>query len=120
LTVNTGEIIEALDRVSTVVQDSTSSVKLNIYQDRLVLSCISKEFGSANEEIEATFNAFEPFEISFNSRYLLEILRQIETPQVKLLLAESNSSTIVVPTDSAEASDINMIFAGMPIEIVKT
>ena len=120
LIVNNSEFIEALDRVSTVVQDSTSSVKLSISKDKLVISGVSRELGSATEEIEATFNSLDPLEICFNSRYLLEILKQIETPQVKLLLAESNSSTIIEPTDSGEQSDINMVFAVMPIEIVKS
>ena len=120
LIVNTAEFIEALDRVSTVVMDSTSSVKLNITQNKLVLAGISRELGSATEEIEATFNALEPLEICFNSRYLLEVLKEIETPQVKLLMAESNSSTIIEPVDSEAATDISMVFAVMPIEIVKS
>ncbi|MDR2598408.1 MAG: DNA polymerase III subunit beta [Holosporales bacterium] len=119
LVVNTADFIEALERVSTVVTDSTSSVKLVIHQDKLILEGISREFGSASDEIEASFNGFESFEICFNSRYLLDILGQIKTPQVKLLLAESNSSTIIEPTDAAEKTDVDMIFAIMPIEIVK-
>ncbi|MDR0942647.1 MAG: DNA polymerase III subunit beta [Holosporales bacterium] len=119
LIVNTNDIIDALDRVSTVVMDSTSPVKLEISQNKLVLSGVSQELGSAVEEIDASFNAFEPLEICFNSRYLLEILRVIETPQVTLLLAESNSSTIIKPTDADSVPDVDMIFAVMPIEIVK-
>lgn len=119
LIVDTKEIIAALDRVSTVVLDNSASVKLSIEQNKLTLSGVSKELGQATEEIAANFNAFDPFEICFNSRYLLEILRQIETPEVKMLLAESNSPTIIEPTDSQEKSDIEMIFAVMPIEIVK-
>lgn len=119
LIINTSDFIEALDRVSTVVMDSTNSVKLNIFSDKLVLSGVSRELGSATEEIEATFNALEPLEICFNSRYLLEVLREIETPQVRLLLAESNSSTIIKPINTDGASDIDMVFAIMPIEIVK-
>ena len=119
LIVDTKELIDALDRVSTVVLDNSASVKLNIEQNKLTLNGISKELGRATEEITANFNAFEPFEICFNSRYLLEILRQIETPEVKMLLAESNSSTIIEPTDSQEKPDIDMIFAIMPIEIVQ-
>ncbi|MDR0640136.1 MAG: DNA polymerase III subunit beta [Holosporales bacterium] len=119
LIVNTSDFIDALERVSTVVTDATSSVKLNIHQDKLILEGVSREFGSATDEIAASFNGFEMFEICFNSRYLLEILGQIETPEVKLLLAESNSSAIISPTDTSEKPDINMIFAVMPIEIVK-
>ncbi len=120
LIVNTEDIVDALDRVSTIVMDSTSSVKLEIKKDKLVLSGISRELGSAVEEIESSFNALEPMEICFNSRYLLEILREIETPEVKMLLADSNSSTIIEPADSAEKPIADMTFAIMPIEIVKS
>jgi DNA polymerase-3 subunit beta len=119
LIANTTDFIDALERVSTVVTDSTNSVKLTIHQDKLIFEGISREFGSASDEIEASFNCFESFEICFNSRYLLDILGQIKTPQVRLLLAESNSSTIIEPTDVAEKTDIDMVFAIMPIEIVK-
>jgi len=120
LIVDTDEIIAALDRVSTIVMDSTSSVKLTINNNKLVLSGISRELGSAIEEIDATFNALDSMEICFNSRYLLEILKEIKTPQVKMLLAESNSSTIIEPASASEASDTDMIFAVMPVEIVKS
>lgn len=120
LIVNTSDFIYALDRVSTVVVDSTNSVRLNISSDKLVLAGISRELGSATEEIEATFSSVEPLEICFNSRYLLEVLREIETPQVKLLLAESNSSTIIEPVNTDSSSELDVVFAVMPIEIVKS
>ncbi len=116
LIVNTEDFISGIDRVITVVVDSTNSVKLDINKDKLTLSGISREFGSAEEKIDASFNFDDPFEICFNGRYLLEVLSQIKTPQVKLLFAESNSSTIIEPSEN---SDQEMIFAVMPIEIVK-
>ncbi len=119
LIVDTAEFVEALDRVSTVVVDSTSSVKLQITSDKLMLSGVSHELGSAMEEIDASFKGAERLEICFNSRYLLEILKEIKTPQVQLRLAESNSSTIIEPMASDKTSDIDMVFAVMPIEIVK-
>ncbi len=120
LVVNTADFIESLDRVSTVVMDSTSSVRLHITQDMLSMSGVSREFGSATDELDATFNVPEPLDICFNSKFLLEILKEIETPQVKLLLAESNSSTIVRPIESDEKPEVEMVFAVMPIEIVQS
>ena len=120
LIVDTAEFVEALDRVSTVVMDSTSSVKLHITSDKLMLSGISQELGSAKEEIDASFKGAERLEICFNSRYLLEILKEIETSKVQLRLAESNSSTIIEPVASDKFPDIDMVFAVMPIEIVKS
>lgn len=119
LVVDTAEFVDALDRVSTVVVDATSSVKLQITSDKLVLSGVSHEFGSAREEIDAIFKGAEQLEICFNSRYLLEILKEIQTPQVQLRLAASNSSTIIEPVISDKTPDIDMVFAVMPIEVIK-
>ena len=120
LTADTAEFIEALDRVSTVVVDSTNSVKLSISSEKLLLSGISRELGSASEEIDVTFSSGEAMEICFNSRYLLEILKEIETPQVRLRLATSSSSTLIEPSETENKPDVSMIFAVMPIEIVTT
>lgn len=116
LLLDTEEFISAIDRVSTVVMDSTNSIKLNIQRDKLTLTGVSRELGTAKEEIEASFNAFEPMEICFNSKYLIEIVNRIETKQVKMLLAESSSSTIIEPSENA---DIELQFAIMPIEVIK-
>ncbi|MDR0744604.1 MAG: DNA polymerase III subunit beta [Holosporales bacterium] len=118
LIVDNKALINALDRVSTVVTSTSSSVKLNIQQNKITLTGMSRELGTAVEELEVSFNAFDSFEICFNSRYLLEILKQIETPQVKMLFAESTSSTLIQPTDAREKPYLDMIFAIMPIEIV--
>ena len=120
LTLNTTEIVNGLDRVRTIVFDSTSSVKLSISKNKLILSGVSRELGKATEEIDVIFDSPSPMEICFNSKYLLEILKEIKTPEIKMLLAESNSSTIITPTNNAEASDLEMTFAVMPIEIIKT
>jgi DNA polymerase-3 subunit beta len=115
LLVNTEEFKEAIDRVSTVVMDNTYSIKLDIYSNKLILTGVSHELGTAVEEVEASFNAFEPFEICFNGKYLMEILNRIETEQVRLLLAESSSSTIIEPTD-----EHGIVFAVMPVEVIRT
>ncbi len=116
LLVDTDAFISAIDRVSTVVMDSTNSIKLDIQADKLILSGVSRELGTAVEEIDANFNALESMEICFNSRYLMEILSKVETQQVKMRLAESSSSTIIEPSDTSEQE---LQFAIMPIEIVK-
>jgi DNA polymerase-3 subunit beta len=124
LSLNTEDFIEAIDRVSTVVLNSSNSIKLHIQSDKMVLSGISHELGSAEEEVDVVFNSPEPFDICFNSRYLLEVLKEITTPQVKVLLATSSSSTIIQPDNSEDNSedtpDMSMIFAVMPVEIVQS
>lgn len=121
LVVDTKALISAIDRVRTVVVDITSSVKLSIHPDKVVVSGISRELGRGVEEIDASFNVLEPMDICFNSKYLLDILSQIRTTEVQLSLAESNSSTIITPvTANQEPGQYDYVFAIMPIEIVNS
>ena len=115
LVVDAKEFMSAIDRVSTIVTENKNSIKLSIFHDKIILSAISRELGHATEEIGASFNALEPMEICFNSKFLLEIISKIESQNVKMLLAESSSSAIIEPD---EQKDTKMQFAIMPVEII--
>ncbi len=85
---------EAVDRVSTISSDKTRSVKLALGDDMLTLSVNSPDSGTAREELVAAYSA-DAFEIGFNSRYLLDILAQIEGETVQVMLADPSSPTIL-------------------------
>lgn len=85
---------EAVDRVSTISSDKTRSVKLGIMDDTLTLSVNSPDSGSATEELAASYEG-DALDIGFNSRYLLDILSQIEGETVRVKLADSASPTIL-------------------------
>lgn len=85
---------EAVDRVSTISSDKTRSVKLGIKDDTLTLSVNSPDSGSATEELAASYEG-DVLDIGFNSRYLLDILAQVEGETVQVKLADSAAPTIL-------------------------
>ncbi len=85
---------ESVDRVSTISSDKTRSVKLSLGEDTLTLSVNSPDSGTATEELAASYTA-DSFEIGFNSRYLLDILSQVEGETVQVLLADPSAPTVV-------------------------
>ncbi|MEX0297566.1 MAG: DNA polymerase III subunit beta [Kordiimonas sp.] len=85
---------ESVDRVSTISSDKTRSVKLSLGEDTLTLSVNSPDSGTATEELAASYSA-DSFEIGFNSRYLLDILSQVEGETVQVLLADPSAPTVV-------------------------
>jgi len=85
---------ESVDRVSTISSDKTRSVKLSLGEDTLTLSVNSPDSGTATEELAASYSA-DTFEIGFNSRYLLDILSQVEGETVQVLLADPSAPTVV-------------------------
>jgi len=85
---------ESVDRVSTISSDKTRSVKLSLGDDTLTLSVNSPDSGTATEELAAAYGS-DALEIGFNSRYLLDILSQIEGETVQVMLADPSSPTVL-------------------------
>ncbi len=102
---------EATDRVSTISSDKTRSVKLSIAPDTLTLSVTSPDSGTATEELAAAYSA-DPLEIGFNSRYLLDILAQIEGETVQVYLAESSAPTVL-----KDIMDDAVLYVLMPMRV---
>ncbi|NWH09091.1 MAG: DNA polymerase III subunit beta [Alphaproteobacteria bacterium] len=114
LDVNASDLAEAVDRVATISAEKTRAVKLNLERDRLTLSVVNPEAGSANEELPVDYGA-EPLEIGFNARYLLDILQQLDGSEAKFLLADAGSPTVV--RDAGEGADLSTLYVLMPMRV---
>ena len=102
---------EAVDRVSTISSDKTRSVKLSLSDDQLTLSVNSPDSGSATEELATSYSS-DSMEIGFNSRYLLDILAQIEGETVQVMLADAGSPTIL-----QDVMDSAALYVLMPMRV---
>ncbi|TNE61399.1 MAG: DNA polymerase III subunit beta [Alphaproteobacteria bacterium] len=102
---------EATDRVSTISSDKTRSVKLSLGKDTLTLSVNSPDSGTATEELAAAYDA-DPLEIGFNSRYLLDILAQVEGETVQVYLADPSAPTVL-----RDMVDDGALYVLMPMRV---
>ncbi len=116
LQAKTEDLVNALDRVGTIITDTSNSVKLSLSDNTLTISGISREFGSATETIDVEFLSDEPLDICFNNRYLLELVRQIETEKVEILFNNSTSPTVIKPVSDNNTEKITFVI--MPVELV--
>ncbi len=94
LDVDVKAFASAVDRVSAISTEKSRAIKLALEKGTLTLSASSPESGSAVEEIEAEYDA-APLEIGFNSRYLLDILAQVEGDVAHFAMADAASPTVV-------------------------
>ena len=101
----------AVDRVSAISIEKSRAVKLEIRDGRLILSASSPESGTASEEIETDFDG-PVLEIGFNSKYLLDITRQVKGEQLRLAMADGASPTVL--TDLADPSALYVL---MPMRV---
>ncbi len=109
--VNCKELSNAVDRVSVIATEKSRGIKLHLTQGSLKLEAKSPEHGSASEEVEVTYSADE-IETGFNSRYLLDMLAQIEGETVQFVLAESTSPALV-----RDPGDVGAVYVIMPMRV---
>ena len=109
--VNAKTLTQAVDRVSTISTDKTRGIKFELSQGKLVLSAQSPDSGSAVEELDVTYSA-EPMEIGFNSRYVLEMMSQLEGDTAQFLLSDTNSPALVT-----DPSDVGSLYVIMPMRV---
>ena len=85
LVVSSKDFIDSIERVASVSLDRKEGVKLAINKNNIQLSVNSANSGEGNEKIKAEFNS-ESINISFNSKYLLDITSEIEDKNLILNL----------------------------------
>ncbi len=103
--------MEGVDRVSTIATEKTRAVKMALDRDKITLSVTSPENGAAAEEVPGDYAA-APFEIGFNSRYLMDILNQIEGDMVEVHLADAAAPTLIRENDKSPA-----LYVLMPMRV---
>ena len=103
--------IAAVDRVSVISSEKSRGIKLAIESGKLTLSASSAEQGTATEEMDVTYAA-DAIETGFNSRYVLDMMAQIEGDTVQFVLAESTSPALV-----RDPGDVGALYVIMPMRV---
>ena len=111
LQVKLNEFKNSIERVTTVSLDRKEGLKMTITKNSLQLSVTSPNSGEGIENINAQFN-FEDMNISFNSKYLIDIISQINNDSVVINLKDPGSPVLI-----KDLLDKNSFHVVMPMKI---
>ncbi|MEM6886557.1 MAG: DNA polymerase III subunit beta [Pseudomonadota bacterium] len=111
LEVDAADFAQAVDRVSTVSSERSRAVKMQLDEDRLVLSVNAPDSGAAEEELAVAYGD-ERLEIGFNAKYLLEIASQVDRENAVFLFNSSGDPTLM-----REGNDLSAIYVVMPMRV---
>ncbi|MDI3338136.1 DNA polymerase III subunit beta [Defluviimonas aestuarii] len=111
LEVDAAEFAKAVDRVATVSSERSRAVKLQLDEDRLVLSVNAPDAGAAEEELAVAYGD-ERLEIGFNAKYLLEIASQVDRENAVFLFNSSGDPTLM-----REGNDTSAVYVVMPMRV---
>lgn len=111
LEVDASEFAKAVDRVATVSSERSRAVKMQLDEDRLILSVNAPDSGAAEEELAVAYGD-ERLEIGFNAKYLLEIASQVDRENAVFLFNSSGDPTLM-----REGGDTSAVYVVMPMRV---
>ena len=101
--------LNSVDRVASVSLDKKDGVKFNLTKDKLNLSVNNANSGDGKESLSVKFD--HELDISFNSRYLLDVASQLDGDKIEIFLNETGSPALI-----KDPSDFDSIFVVMPMK----
>ena len=101
--------LASVDRVASVSLDKKDGVKFDLKKDSLDLSVNNTNSGDGKETLSVKFD--HELEISFNSRYLIDVASQLDGDRIELFLNDTGSPALI-----KDPGDYDSIFVVMPMK----
>lgn len=89
---------QALQRAAILTSDKFRGVRWVLTENSLKISCSNTEQEEAQEELDLAYQG-EALDIGFNVGYLLDVLNNLDVPEVNVALGDSNSSALITVPD---------------------
>ncbi|MGP3788683.1 DNA polymerase III subunit beta [Pseudomonas sp. B392_1p] len=98
---------EAFSRTAILSNEKYRGIRLQLESGLLKIQANNPEQEEAEEEVAVDYNGAE-LEIGFNVSYLLDVLSVMGTEQVRLILADANSSALLQESDNDDSAYVVM------------
>ncbi len=99
----------SVDRVASVSLDKKDGVKFSLTKDALNLSVNNTNSGDGNETLNVNFD--HDLEISFNSRYLIDVASQLDGEKIEIYFNDTGSPALI-----KDPGDFDSIYVVMPMK----
>jgi len=96
------EMIDAIKMITTISQE----IKMILLSDTIIFESLSADNVEAKTELEINTNLSDKFELSFNSKYILDFISQVNKneftiefnePSLPFIVKDDNFITIIMP-----------------------
>lgn len=113
MTISRTDLLGSLKRISIYANKTTHQVRLKITGSELQVSAEDLDFSNeANERLSCEHEG-EDIEIGFNAKFLIEMLSNLDTEQIKLNMSAPNKAGVIHPSEKEKGEDILMLV--MPV-----
>ncbi len=114
MTVDRQPFLNSIKRVSIFSNQTTYQVKFRIAGSELILTAEDLDYSNeAKERLECHYEGGD-LEIGFNSKFMVEMLNNLDTDQVMLEMSEPNRAGLITPVGN-ENADEDILMLVMPV-----
>lgn len=114
LTVDREAFLGALKRVSVFANKATHQVRLKVTGSQLRISAEDLDFANEGHELLTCSYSGEDMEIGFNSRFLLEMVSNLDSEEIIIEMSAPNRAGIILPNNKANPSE-DVLMLVMPV-----
>jgi len=113
MTISRTDLLGSLKRIAIYANKTTHQVRLKITGSELQVSAEDLDFSNeANERLSCEHEG-EDIEIGFNAKFIIEMLSNLDTDQIKLNMSAPNKAGVILPVEKDKDEDILMLV--MPV-----
>lgn len=109
LKVSRESLLLAVKRASILTSQESQAIKFEIFKDKLVISKVTPELGESREELPVSYGG-PGLVVGFNPNYLLDVLKNMDKPDVALELFSPE-------TPGAIRTDDGYVYIVLPMQI---
>jgi len=95
------QILHSLRRMSVMSTERFSGVKIEVYNQRMVLTSTNPDVGEAKDEIDVSYNG-DPLEAGYNVRYLIDAMDPIAESTVSFRIRNDEGPGVIESLGSGE------------------
>ncbi|HNS16442.1 MAG TPA: DNA polymerase III subunit beta [Bacteroidales bacterium] len=114
LLIDRSSFLNSIKRIALFANQSTHQVRLKISGKELVLSAEDIDFSNeAKERLSCSYQG-DSIEIGFNSRFLLEMVNNVDSEQLRLEMSAPNRAGLILPVDDENKVE-DLLMLVMPV-----
>jgi DNA polymerase-3 subunit beta len=114
LTVDRASFLGALKRVSVFSNKATHQIRVKVTGSQLRISAEDLDFANEGHELLTCTYVGEDMEIGFNSRFLVEMVSNLDCDEIVIEMSAPNRAGIILPNNKANPAE-DMLMLVMPV-----
>lgn len=117
--VSRDSFLQCIRRVGIYANQSTYQIRVSLNNEITTIAAEDIDYSKKAEETIVGIYTGEPMEIGFNSKFLREILENIEANEIQMDMSQPNRAALIYPTDQNESDNENLLMLIMPVMLNK-